>query len=216
MRLLTYDIDQEFIDIFQQKDLFICDIAEDLFDALYHCEVRFYNLILIKQNSLEVCKSFLKFIDFKKSAFVVLSENSSKEFELELLKKGAMSVIHLPSSKEYILAKLESIHRDNFAQKINYKNKFYIDSVNRCVRAIDDKEINISGKTFDILSYLIKNKHRPPLSKDEIMSALWEEPEMISDNVVEVNINQLRKVLLENFSINFINTVRNRGYRIAS
>lgn len=216
MRLLTYDIDQELIDIFEQKDLYICDIAEDLFDALYHCEVRFYNLIFIKSDSLDTCKSFLKHVDYNKSAFVVLTNDNTKEFELELLKKGAMSVIHLPSSQELILAKLESIHRDNFASKINYKNKFYIDSINKCVKAKDNTSINISGKTFDILSYLVKNKHRPPLSKDEIMSALWEEPEMISDNVVEVNINQLRKVLTQSFDINFIDTVRNRGYKIAS
>lgn len=216
MRLLTYDIDQELIDIFEQRELYICDKSEDLFDALYHCEVRFYNLVFIQSDSIEMCKSFLKHIDYKKSAFVVLTNNTTKEFELELLKKGAMCVMHKPSSYEYILAKLESIHRDNFASKINYKNKFYIDSINRCVTNKDEKSINISGKTFDILSYLIKNKHRPPLSKDEIMSALWEEPEMVSDNVVEVNINQLRKILTKNFDINFIDTVRNRGYKIAS
>lgn len=216
MRLLSYEVEKSITDTLQKKELYICDISEDLFDAKYHCEVRFYNLILIKSDCLEICKSFLKHIDYKKSALVVLSNNTTKQFELELLKKGAMSVIHLPCQHELILAKLESIHRDNFAAKINYKNKFFLDSKNRCIRLKDNKAINISGKTFDILSYLLKNKHRPPLSKDEIMSAIWEEPEMISDNVVEVNINQLRKVLIQNFDINFINTVRNRGYTIAS
>ncbi len=217
MRLLSYDMDQELIEKITDEELFICDVAEDMYDALYHAEVRFYNLIMIKSDSIDECKSFFKYISCHKTAFVVITSNTTKEFELELLKCGVISVIQEPATNEYILCKLESIYRDSFAKKIEYKNKFYIDNINKCVMVSKtDEELNISGKTFEVLFYLIKNKHRPPLHKDEIINAIWEEPEMVSDNVVEVNINHLRRILSKSFDTSYIDTVRNRGYKIAS
>ena len=79
---------------------------------------------------------------------------------------------------------------------------------------LNNNELEIRGKAFDVLSYLFQNKHRPPISKDELINANWEDPEMVCQNVIEVNVNNIRSKLKKRFNRDFIDTVRNRGYKL--
>lgn len=214
MRLLSWGMNREIIASLDEKDLYICDVAEDESDALYHAEVRYYNAIMIYSNDLAICKRFLKSINAKTCAFIVVTENYNKEFEVELLKRGAISIIHAPVSNDLILAKLQSIHRENFVKRFNFKDYFIIDKENKQVIDFNDKKLNIKGKSFEILSYLLKNRHLPVISKDEIIGVLWDEPEMVSNNIVEVNINLIRNEIRKNFDLDLVSTIRNRGYKI--
>jgi len=91
--------------------------------------------------------------------------------------------------------------------------KLKIDIVNKRIE-YDDKIVSLNGKTFDILAYLALRKQRV-FSKDEIINALWEEPEYVSDNTVEVAINQIRKRLRSILGFQVIHTVRRRGYKFS-
>lgn len=214
MRLLSWGNNEALIVDLQEKDLYICDVAEDEADAIYHAEVRYYNAILIQTDSMAVCKRFLKIINAKTCAFIVVTQNHDKEFEVQLLKQGAISVIHMPVSNELVFAKLQSIHRENFLQRFNFKDYFIIDKENKRVVDFENNAINIKGKSFEILSYLLKNRHLPVISKDEIIGVLWDEPEMVSNNIVEVNINLIRNEIRKKFNLDIVSTIRNRGYKI--
>jgi two-component system, OmpR family, response regulator len=214
MRLLICNIDQELTKKFEEDNLYIIDYTEDLEDALYHIQVRFYNLVLIQENTLQNCINILNDIESTSTAFVILTDNHSKEFELQVLKKGALSVLKTPISLELLMAKIESIHRDNFKRKLTYKEYFGIDQTDKEIFDPNNNEIDIRGKAFDVLLYLVKNKHRPPISKDELIYALWEDPEMVCQNVIEVNINQIRSKLKKRLDVDIIDTVRNRGYKL--
>lgn len=39
---------------------------------------------------------------------------------------------------------------------------------------------------------------------------------MVSDNVIEVNINLIRNALKKEFDDNFIETIRHKGYKLSS
>lgn len=213
MRLLSYNINKDLVKYMQ--NIYITDIAEDLEDASYHSEFRYYNLILVKENSIFACKDILKGVDSHLTAVIIITANESKEFELELLKLGALSIIKEPASNEFILAKIESIHRENFKKEILLKDRYKINFEEKSFND-EHSKVYLKGKSFAILSYLIKNKHRPPISKDELLHAVWEEPEMVADNVIEVNINIIRNNLKRAFEENFIKTVRHRGYKVIS
>ena len=214
MRLLSLNTEETILDNFYDSEQYIIDKAEDREDALYHLSVRFYNLVLVKSSDLKECLSLLETVHNTATAFVIITCDCSKEFELKLLKKGAMAVIKESAGIELIMAKIESIHRENFKEVLFYKDCFGVNYKEKEIIDSQNKEINIRGKAYDILSYLIKNKDRPPISKDELIYALWEDPEMVSDNIIEVNVNQIRTKLRSRFSKEFIQTVRNRGYRL--
>jgi len=214
MRLLAYDIDKKLLDYIDEEQLYIVDIADDIEDAIYHSEVRYYNMVVVSCNNYFDCKKILKNIDNRITAVIFLVDDWTKEFELNLLNKGAISIIKKPTSNEYILVKIESIHRDNFKKELFYKDNYKADLEEKAL-INHEKKVFFKGKSFSILSYLIKNRYRSPISKDELLQANWDEPEMVSDNVIEVNINSIRNSLKKEFDENFIETVRHRGYKVS-
>ncbi|WP_421717224.1 winged helix-turn-helix domain-containing protein [Arcobacter arenosus] len=216
MRLLSYNIDEKIIEHLEENNLYIIDVAEDMDDAIYHSKVRYYNMILVNSSNYYDCKDILDNINCRFTAVIFICDEPSKEFQLDLLKNGAMDILQLPVSTKYLLTKIESIHRENFQENILYKDKFIVNMKDE--QLFDDNEnvVNLKGKSFSILAYLLKNRHRGSISKDELLQTNWEEPEMVSDNVIEVNINLIRNALKKEFDDNFIETIRHRGYKIVS
>jgi len=218
MRLLELNIEPNIINGLKKDKLYICDSAEDFNDLTYHAEVRFYNLILVRDNDLKKSTKFLRAVQsrllYSSTAVVFVTDNVDKKFEIELLNLGALSVITEPVDDDLLLARVEAIHRDNFASILAINNELNIDLMEKKVIYNSEHELNIKGKAFGILAYLFKNRFRSPVSKDEIIYALWEEPEMVSDNVIEVNMNLIRQEFRKKLNYDIINTVRNRGYQL--
>lgn len=215
MRLLVYNVDEKLLNYIEKQQLYITDIAEDINDAIYHSEVRYYNMLIIECSNYFDAKKILKNINYRITATIFLVDKYTKELEINLLKKGAMSVIKKPTSNNYILAKMQAIHRENFEKELIYKNEYKANLEEKSLVNNQDKKIFFKGKSFSILSYLIKNRYRAPISKDELLQTNWDEPEMVSDNVIEVNINSIRNSLKKEFDENFIETVRHRGYKVS-
>ncbi len=109
---------------------------------------------------------------------------------------------------------MKSIHRENFESQYTFKDKYLINKEERSISDKNNNKLVINGKPFSILEYLIKNRHRSAISKEELLDVLWDDPEWVVRNVVEVNINIIRKGIQNTFEDNFINTVRHRGYQI--
>jgi len=215
MRLLAYNIDNKIIEKLESDEHYIVDRTYELDDALYHLQVRFYNLVIMYEDDLKNCMTLLKATDNTHTAFVVLTHSDDKKFHLKCFRNGALCVIN-PFDGELLWAKIESIHRENFEKKIYHENYFGIDKEQKEIVDYDNNELQIRGKAYDILVYLYQNRYRPPISKDEMIYALWDDPEMVCQNVIEVNINQIRSKLKKRFHIDMIDTVRNRGYKLKS
>ena len=115
----------------------------------------------------------------------------------------------------YDLRKEIYLNLNSNAKYLTYEKakKIFHEEINM-IDLYGDNELNIRGKAYDILRYLVQNKHRPPISKDELICALWDDPEMVCQNVIEVNINQIRAKLKKNLNLDLIDTVRNRGYKL--
>jgi DNA-binding response OmpR family regulator len=214
MRLLTYNIDNKIINKLEDEERYIVDRTEEFDDALYHLEVRFYNLVIVREDELKNCLTLLKSTSNTHTAFVILTDKIDKKFHLKCFKNGALCVLDYPCDDELLWAKIESIHRENFFKKVYCKNYFGIDKEQKKVLDYQNNEVQIRGKAYDILVYLHQNRFRPPISKDEMIYALWDDPEMVCQNVIEVNINQIRSKLKKRFQVDMIDTVRNRGYKL--
>ncbi|WP_320034290.1 winged helix-turn-helix domain-containing protein [Campylobacterota bacterium DY0563] len=214
MRLLSLNINKEVLDYIIENELYICDDVSEIDDAIYHSEVRYYNIILVKHNNTKYLKQILKYVNPRQTAVIFLVDEISKEEELELLKKGAIDVLKGSIPNDLLLAKMKSIHRENFENQYIFKDKYLINKEERSISDNKNNKLVINGKPFSILEYLIKNRHRSAISKEELLDVLWDDPEWVVRNVVEVNINIIRKGIQNTFEENFINTVRHRGYQI--
>ncbi len=74
------------------------------------------------------------------------------------------------------------------------------------------EEIELKGKPFEVLTHLLCTKTRL-YQKSNFLDAIWEEPELVTPNVIEVAINQIRQKMDKPLNITTIETVRRRGYR---
>ncbi len=59
---------------------------------------------------------------------------------------------------------------------------------------IDDREIKLSKKEFEILVFLMKNPNRI-FTRDELLNFVWKDEVIVLDRTVDVNITRLRQKL---------------------
>jgi len=218
MRILTVGFGDEYVKELEKEleNYFICivDNAKDLYDATNFTDFRHYELVIIVDEGVKYSlERYVNEVKKKKSEtkIIILSTNMKRQeafFDL-----GIDDVISRHAEHpDLIAARVLSNMRHLFGTHVNIE-KLVIDIANKKIE-YDEKIVSLNGKTFDILAYLALRKQRV-FSKDEIINALWEEPEYVSDNTVEVAINQIRKRLKSILGFQVIHTVRRRGYKFS-
>ena len=218
MRILTVGFEDDFVKELEVElsKFFICivDNAKDMYDATNFTDFRHYELVIIVDEGVKFSlEKYVNEVKKKKSEtkIMILTKNvSSQESLFEL---GIDDVIYTHCDHpDLIAARVLANMRHLYGMEI-LVDKLVIDIANKRIE-YDDKIISLNGKTFDILGYLALREERV-FSKDEIINALWEEPEYVSDNTVEVAINQIRKRLKSILGFQVIHTVRRRGYKFS-
>ena len=75
------------------------------------------------------------------------------------------------------------------------------------------KSIHLTSKEFALLEYLLRHQGRP-MSKENIISHVWDYDADVLHNTVEVYIKYLRNKIDEPFKKPLIHTVRGFGYKL--
>lgn len=143
-----------------------------------------------------------------------LSALDTPEHKAEGLNAGADDYLGKPFSLEELLARLRALMRRPAEQQpdilklddLSLDTKTY--NVSR-----GGKNIQLTSKEFALLEYLMRNKDRP-LSKDTIISHVWDYDADILPNTVEVYIRYLRNKIDKPFKKSLIHTVHGFGYKI--
>ncbi len=189
------------------------DVAENFKDAEYFIEIRNYDLVLTDWmlpdgDGLELTKIVKN--RSARTSVVVVSARDDKESEIKALKTGADDYIKKPFDFEVLLARIECRLRFGGTSVIT------IDSlaINPDEEKImyDGVEIELKGKPFEVLTHLARHRDQI-VSKEQLLDAIWEEPELVTPNVIEVAINQIRQKMDKPLNISTIETIRRRGYR---
>ena len=218
MRILTVGFEEEFSkEVAKEISKYfisIIDSAIDLYDASNFTYFRHYELIIIvDEGNRFSLERYVTEIKKKKKETKIILLTEKPEHQRAFFALGVDDVVyHHTCEPDLIAARVLANMRNLYGTKINI-DKLCIDIENKKIE-YDDKIISLNGKTFDILAYLALRKQRV-FSKDEIINALWEEPEYVSDNTVEVAINQIRKRLKNILGFQVIHTVRRRGYKFS-
>ncbi len=218
MRILTIGFDDEYVKKLSEelKKYFICivDNAKNLYDATNFTDFRHYELVIVVDEGVKFSlERYVNEVKRKKSETKIIILTSNPKSQIVHFSLGVDDVIHNHTDEPDLLAaRVLANMRQLFGTKVDI-GKLVIDITNKKIE-YDQKIVSLNGKTFDILAYLALRKQRV-FSKDEIINALWEEPEYVSDNTVEVAINQIRKRLKSILGFQVIHTVRRRGYKFS-
>jgi len=189
------------------------DISESLKDAQYYLDIRNYDLILVDWmlpdgSGLELVTQVKQ--DNPKTVIIVLSARDDKDSEIEALRAGADDYIRKPFDFDILVARIEARLRFGGSSIIEIKDLIINPEEEKII--YKEEEIELKGKPFEVLTHLARHKDQI-VSKEQLLDAIWEEPELVTPNVIEVAINQIRQKLDKPLGIQTIETVRRRGYR---
>lgn len=189
------------------------DIAENLSDAKYYLDIRNYDLVLLAwplahEKSLDIITTIKTAAH--KTSVIVLSERDDKDSEIKALKSGADDFIKKPLDYDILLVRIEAKLRFGVSNIIEIEDLIINPEEEKII--YEGEEIELKGKPFEVLTHLAMHKDQI-VSKEQLLDAIWEEPELVTPNVIEVAINQIRQKMDKPLEITTIETVRRRGYR---
>lgn len=188
------------------------DVAENIQDGKYFVEIRNYKLIIMDyeiDSSISSLISHFKKIS-PKTCIIILSANHTKEAEILSLRSGADDFLIKPIDIDILLARIDTRLKRWNSSLINIKDLSIVPKEELVL--FQGHKIDIKGKAFEILIHLVLHKNQI-VSKEELLHSIWEEPELVTPNVIEVAINQIRQKLDKKFCITSIETIRKKGYR---
>ena len=220
MKVLIVEDDKILSDTIKQC---ICKIyntqqAYDGYEGYMMANENIYDIIILdlmlpEMSGYEVLK---KLRDNKiYTPVLILTAKDGVEDKVKGFKYGADDYLVKPFERQELIARLEAIIRRTIGSyqegliefkdiKLNLKNRTVL---------IEDKEITLQGKQFDILEYLINAKNTI-ITKEQIFEKIWGFDSETTTTVVEVYTSGLRKVLKEYGKDKYIKTIRGVGYML--
>ena len=189
------------------------DSSENIKDAEYYIGIRNYDLVLTDWmlpdgDGVDLVGTIKQ--KTPRTACVVLSAKDDKESEIRALKAGADDYIRKPFDFDILVARIEARLRFGGTNIIKIED-LIIDPDEEKI-SYKGKDIELKGKPFEVLTHLARHGDQI-VSKEQLLDAIWEEPELVTPNVIEVAINQIRQKMDKPLNISTIETVRRRGYR---
>lgn len=144
---------------------------------------------------------------------MIVTSKTSEIDELMSMNLGADDFVSKPYNLQILLARIERLIMrvyKNQTSNILYLGEGVLD-ISKNTFQYQQQTIELTKNEFRILHCLIKHKNEI-VSRDEIMSDMWDGDLFVDDNTLTVNINRLRKKL-ENIGLGeLIQTKRGLGY----
>nr|WP_075574470.1 response regulator transcription factor [Ezakiella massiliensis] len=155
---------------------------------------------------------WLRHNSYKDTPAIMLTAKDHEIDKVKGLDLGADDYITKPFSILELCARVRAILRrvSQDDSTIIEANGIRIDKISRRVY-VDDREIELTYKEFELLAYLVQNKGIV-LSRDKIMSEIWGFDFEGESRTVDVHIAFLRQKLDKKGQ--YIKTIRNVGYKM--
>jgi len=143
---------------------------------------------------------------------LLLTAKDQVRHRVEGLNAGADDYLIKPFSFEELLARIRALLRRPHAAQSNVIKiaDLSLDTINYRVER-SGQAINLSAKEFALLEYMMRNAGRV-LSKDNLISHVWDFDSDVLPNTVEVYMGYLRNKIDKPFARPLLRTNRGFGY----
>ena len=141
---------------------------------------------------------------------MVTSRNTELD-EVVSMSYGADDYITKPYNPTILLLHIEALFKriEKNSPRLRYRHIQL--NLEKGTIETENEEITLSKNELMIFTYLLKNQGKI-VTREDIMNYLWDTEEFIDDNTLTVNINRLRKRLLDVGLGDCIETRRGQGY----
>ena len=157
---------------------------------------------------IEVCKAIRK--QNILTPIIFLTAKDTVQETIEGLKAGANDYIKKPFSFEELLERIKIHFRSKDETKILTLGTIKLDKSKFQV-FVDNKEVALTQREFELLEYLIKNKGKV-CTRNKIIEDVWNIHFEYDTGVIDVFMNAIRKKLNLTKEQELIKTIRGVGY----
>lgn len=191
------------------------DSSFDGDDALFKIDQDIYDLIILDV-MLPNIDGFSILETMRKTTtcpVLMLTAIDSIDNKVKGLGLGADDYMTKPFNRDELIARVSAILRryNNNFQGLNITFKDMKFDVAHKYVTINGEKLNLLGKTYDILEYLVRNKEII-ITREQLFNRIWGFESDTIWSVVEVYISGLRKVLKEYGYSKYLKTLRSVGY----
>lgn len=181
-----------------------------------------YDLVLLDvmlpdMDGFTICR---KVRELSQVPIIMLTAKDDIDDKVQGLDIGADDYITKPFATPELLARMRVVLRRQESQREAKESQEEILSVKNLIMyparhevQVDATPVELTKKEYDLLEYLLRNK-RNVLTRDQILSNVWDYDYMGDTNVVDVYIRYLRQKLDDRFREKYIHTMRGVGYVI--
>lgn len=177
-------------------------------------DVIILDLLLPGMDGLEVCRKLRE--EGKHIPILILTAKGQTQDKVTGLDSGADDYLTKPFSFEELLARIRALIRrpKNSLPVVLTVEDLQLNTQNFEVKRGKQK-IQLSSKEFTLLEYLVRHA-RQTLTKEQIISHVWDYDADILPNTVEVYVRNLRRKIDLPFNDKkaLLHTVRGFGYKI--
>ena len=181
------------------------DCAYDGEEALNMAKANSYDMILLdvmlpKMDGFEVCQAIREFSDVP---IVMLTANGDDMDKILGLEYGADDYITKPFNILEVKARIKAIMRRTSPERapqvqssVIEKGDIKLDCDSRRL-FINDNEINLTAREFELLEILIKNENKV-YSRESLLKIVWGEDYPGDGRTVDVHVRRLREKIEAN------------------
>ena len=203
-RILVVDDEEDLCEILKfnlENEGYEVDTANSAEEAM-KMDISSYHLILLDVMMGEISGFKMANILKKdnKTAKVPIIFITAKDTENDTVtgfNLGADDYISKPFSLREVIARVKAVLRrtvttetERAPERLTYQS-LVIDITKKKV-SIDDEEVPLTKKEFEILLLLVQNKGRV-FSREDILARIWSDEVYVLDRTIDVNITRLRK-----------------------
>lgn len=213
MRILLADDEKELLELvsLSLQKYFIVDAVSDADEARAHLDAFSYQVAIFDRtfHGVDKAKELIAYAKRKNSkcAVLLLSAMSGVDDKVEGFEYGADDYLEKPFDIKELKARISALSR-RFATKNFVFENIEIDMELKNITK-DGAQINLSKNEQALLFYLL-SRMGDIASREEIMDAIYENPQDVTQNAIDELIARVRKKLAPSI----IKTVKTRGYLI--
>ncbi|NWK84879.1 response regulator transcription factor [Staphylococcus sp. GSSP0090] len=156
-----------------------------------------------------------KIREVSNTPILFLSSRDNPMDQVMSMELGADDYVQKPFNTNVLIAKLQAIYRRVYQFSLDEKRVLsWQDAVldlSKDSISKDDHQIYLSKTEMIILEMLVK-KQDQIVTRDTLITALWDDEAFVSDNTLTVNVNRLRKKLSDIGMNDAIETKIGKGY----
>lgn len=202
-RILVVDDEEDLCEILKfnlEMEGYTVDTANSAEEAL-KLDIRQYNLLLLdvmmgEISGFKMARMLKADKDTAEIPIIFITAKDTENDTITGFNLGADDYISKPFSLREVIMRVKAVLRRTASVQVKEEEqlqyKGLIINIPQKKVTIDDEEVSLTKKEFEILLLLLQNQGRV-FSREDILAKVWHEEVYVLDRTIDVNITRLRK-----------------------